>query len=97
VSKLISLAVGLLTVISIAPNSEAMSTNSQPISLQQPAENLHSQIIFKVGDRDRRGYSRRERERRREEMQRQREAERRQYRHRRDREREREREYRRNR
>jgi hypothetical protein len=85
-SKLISLAlaqpigtiIGLLTVISIAPSSEAMNANSQPISLQQPAGELYSQIIFKAGER--RGYSHRERERRREEIQRQRQAERRQYR-----------------
>jgi hypothetical protein len=98
-SKLISLAIGLLTVIAIAPKSEATVVNSSPISLQQPAENLHAQIIFKVGDRDRRDYYRRERERRREEIRREREAERRQYRNRnrRERERERDREYRRNR
>ncbi len=52
-SKFISLAIGLLTVISIAPNSEAMSANSQP-SLQQPAENLHSQTIFRNRERDNR-------------------------------------------
>jgi hypothetical protein len=91
--KLISLAlaqpigtiIGLLTVISIAPNSEAMNANSQPISLQQPAGDLYSQIIFR--NEDRRGYSRRERERR-EEIERQREAERRQYRRSRRRDRE---------
>ncbi len=103
--KLISLAlakpigtiIGLLTIISITPKSEAMSASSSPISLQQPAENLHAQIIFKVGDRNRRGYSHRERERRREEIRRERELERRQYRNRNRRERERDREYRRNR
>jgi hypothetical protein len=94
--KFISLAIGLLTIISIAPKSEAMNANVRP-SLQQPAENLHAQIIFKVGDRDRRDYYRRERERRREEIRRERESERRQYRNRRERERERYREYRRNR
>ncbi len=54
--KLISLAIGLITIVSIAPNSEAMTANMQP-SLQQPAANLHSQIIFRIGDR---GYTRRE-------------------------------------
>jgi hypothetical protein len=97
-SKLVSLAIGLLTVISIAPRSEAMSANLQPSSLQQPAENLHAQIIFRIGDR---GYTRRQewQYRRDLKMQQQREAERRQYRNRRNRERERERnrEYRRNR
>jgi hypothetical protein len=64
-SKLISLAlakpigtiIGLLAVISIVPNSEAMNANIQPSSLQQPAGNLHSQIIFRIGER---GYTRRE-------------------------------------
>jgi hypothetical protein len=56
-SKFISLALGLLAVISIAPKSEAMSANIQPSSLQQPAKNLHSQIIFRIGER---GYTRRE-------------------------------------
>jgi hypothetical protein len=56
-SKIISLAIGLLAVISIAPKSDAMSANIQPSSLQQPAENLHSQIIFRSGER---GYTRRE-------------------------------------
>jgi hypothetical protein len=62
--KLISLAfaqpigtiIGLITIVSIAPNSEAMSANTQS-SLQQPAANLHSQIIFRIGDR---GYTRRQ-------------------------------------
>ncbi len=48
--------IGLLTIVSIAPNSEAMTANIQP-SLQQPAANLHSQIIFRIGDR---GYTRRQ-------------------------------------
>jgi hypothetical protein len=75
--KLISLAIGLLTIVSIAPNSEAMSANVQS-SLQQPAGNLHSQIIFRIGDR---GYTRREewQYRRDLRMQRKREAARRQY------------------
>jgi hypothetical protein len=64
-SKFISLAIGLLAVISIAPKSEAMSANIQPSSLQQSAENLHSQIIFRSGDSAEptlreRGYNRRE-------------------------------------
>jgi hypothetical protein len=93
--KFISLAIGLLTIISIAPKSEAMNANVRP-SLQQPAENLHAQIIFRIGDR---GYTRRQewQYRRDLKMQQQREAERRQYRNRRERERERNREYRRNR
>jgi hypothetical protein len=48
--------IGLITLVSIAPKSEAMTANTQP-SLQQPAANLHSQIIFRIGER---GYTRRE-------------------------------------
>jgi hypothetical protein len=50
--KIISLAIGLLTIISIVPKSEAMTAITQP-SLQQPDENLQSQIIFR-----KQGYSR---------------------------------------
>jgi hypothetical protein len=56
-AKPIGTIIGLLAVISIAPKSEAMNANIQPSSLQQPAENLHSQIIFRIGDRS---YTRRE-------------------------------------
>jgi hypothetical protein len=65
--KLTSLAIGLLTVIAIAPKSEAMSANNiQPQSLQQPAGELHAQVIFKIGTpeyRYREAEHRRERER----------------------------------
>ena len=69
--------IGFLTIVSIAPNSEAMSANTQH-SLQQPAANLHSQIIFRIGDR---GYTRRQewQYRRDLRMQRNREAARRQH------------------
>ena len=70
--KLTSLALGLLTVIAIAPKSEAMSANNVQSSLQQPAGDLHAQVIFKIGTPE---YRRREAQRRRE-MER-REAERR--------------------
>jgi hypothetical protein len=76
VSKFISLAIGLLAVISIAPKSEAINANSQPISLQQPAGNLHSQIIFRIGER---GYTRREEWQYRRDLRQQRRWERRQY------------------
>jgi hypothetical protein len=52
-SKLTALAIGLLTVISIAPQSQAMTTNIDSPSLQQPAANLHSQIILKVAEQQR--------------------------------------------
>ena len=52
-SKLTTLAISLLTVISIAPKSQAMTTNTNSPSLQQPAANLHSQVIFKVAEQPR--------------------------------------------
>ncbi len=55
--------IGLLTVIAIAPKSEAMTANAQPISLQQTAGGLHAQVIFKIGTPE---YRYREAERRRE-------------------------------
>jgi hypothetical protein len=57
VLKLTSLAIGLLTIVSIAPHAEAMTATAVPASIERPAANLHSQVILKVGDRHR-GYSR---------------------------------------
>jgi hypothetical protein len=76
--KFTSIAIGLLTIVSMTPKSEAITANVQPSSLQQPAGNLHSQIIFRIGDR---GYTRREegQYRRDLKMQRKRDSERRQY------------------
>ena len=71
--KLTSLAIGLLTVISMAPRSEAMTANDHPISIERPAANLHSQVILKIGER---GYSRRGDYQRRRELELQRERER---------------------
>jgi hypothetical protein len=73
--KLISLAIGLITIVSIAPKSEAMTANMQPL-LQQPAANLHSQIIFRIGDR---GYTRRQEWQYRRDLKMQQRRERRQY------------------
>jgi hypothetical protein len=47
--KLTPLAIALLTVISIAPKSQALTTTDRPASLQQPAGNLHAQVIIKIG------------------------------------------------
>jgi hypothetical protein len=51
------LTIGLLTVIAIAPKSEAMTANVSPLSLRQPAGDLHAQVIIKVGGQPE--YSRR--------------------------------------
>jgi hypothetical protein len=42
-------AIGLLTVVAIAPSSQAMTTTSQPQSLQQPSKDLHAQIQIIIG------------------------------------------------
>jgi hypothetical protein len=70
--KITSLALGLLTVISIAPNSEAMTAKIDPVTLDRSTANLHSQVILKIGGQ---GNSRRIEMRRRRELQRQRELE----------------------
>jgi hypothetical protein len=78
-SKLTALVVGLLAVIAIAPKSQAMSATVDPISAKQPAANLQSQVIIKIGGQS--GYSYREELHRRRywEIQREREAARRRH------------------
>jgi hypothetical protein len=48
--KLTSLAIGLLTVLTIAPQSEAMAATVNSTSRHQPAGDLHAQLIIKIGD-----------------------------------------------
>jgi hypothetical protein len=79
-SKLTSLAVGLLSALAIVPASSAMAATSNPTHNLTPAGDLHAQVIFKIGPQYRergydRGYSRWEIERqRRLEWEREREA-----------------------
>jgi hypothetical protein len=73
-SKLTSLAIGLMTVVLMAPNSQAMTTTSTTSSVQKPAGDLHAQLIIKIGGNSDYSY-RGEYERRREiELEREREA-----------------------
>jgi hypothetical protein len=51
--KFTALAIALLTVISIAPKSQAMSTTDSAVSARQPAGDLHAQLIIKIGGNDR--------------------------------------------
>jgi hypothetical protein len=64
--KLTALALGLLTVIAIAPASQA-ATTVNPVSLHQAAGDLHAQVIVKIGEqgqhKERREYDRRYSER----------------------------------
>lgn len=65
-SKITSIAVGLLTAISIVPAAGAMAAIPNTPAIQQPAENLHAQVILKIGPQIRRAhtpYYRREAER----------------------------------
>jgi hypothetical protein len=60
--KLTALAIALLTVMSIAPKSQAMTATDSPLSIAQPAKNLQAQLIIKIGgdsDRSYRGDDRR--------------------------------------
>lgn len=53
-SKLTSIVIGLLTAVTILPASPAMAaTNTTPVALQ-PSEDLHAQVILKIGSQDRR-------------------------------------------
>jgi hypothetical protein len=73
-SRFTALTIGLLTVISIAPSSQAMTTNASLQSLKQPTGDLHAQLIIKIGGEPDRGYRRDDRHR---DFEQQREAERR--------------------
>jgi hypothetical protein len=54
--KLTSVALGLLATVAIAQPSLAVNaTNTSTSSIARPADNLHSQLIIKIGDR---GYHR---------------------------------------
>ncbi len=48
-SKLTSLAVGLLTAISIVPAAQAMAASSNTSVTSRPAADLHAQVIVKIG------------------------------------------------
>jgi hypothetical protein len=47
-SKLTAFAIGLLTVISIAPQHQAMATNITPVTVERPAGDI-AQITVKIG------------------------------------------------
>jgi hypothetical protein len=86
--KPISVIIGCLTMFAMPLRADAMAANSQPAAIETAATNLHSQVILKSGDRDRRynrdrGYSRGSilQQRRTLERQREREADRRRYRY----------------
>jgi hypothetical protein len=46
--KLTSLAIGLLTAISLAPAAQAMNASGNTSAIHQASDNLHAQIIIKV-------------------------------------------------
>jgi hypothetical protein len=49
--KLTSLAIGLLTAITLAPAAQAMNASGNTPATHQASENLHAQIIIKVNPR----------------------------------------------
>jgi hypothetical protein len=84
--KLTAFAIGILTIVAIVPKSEAMSINSQPVSIESATANLHAQVILNNSDRNRRynrdrGYSRGSILQQRRDLERQRAADRRRYRY----------------
>lgn len=57
--KLTSVALGLLATAAIAQPSLAVNAaNTSTSSIARPADNLHSQLIIKIGDRGGYGYRR---------------------------------------
>jgi hypothetical protein len=67
--KITAIAIGLLTAISIAPAAQAANISGSSPTIHQAPDNLHAQIIIKVGgnnddghDRYREGYHRRQAE-----------------------------------
>lgn len=55
-SKLTSLAIGLLTAMAIFPAAQAMAASNTTSTLPAPSADLHAQVIFKIGPQYRRGY-----------------------------------------
>lgn len=53
-SKITSIAVGLFTAISIVPATGAMAAIPNAPAIHQPSENLHAQVILKIGPQIRR-------------------------------------------
>ncbi len=54
--KLTSLAIGLLTAISLAPAAQAMNASGNTPATHKASENLHAQIIIKVNPQIGGGY-----------------------------------------
>ena len=56
-SKLTSLAIGLLSAIAMFPATQAMAATNKSAVVDRPAGDLHAQVIFKIGPQYRdRGY-----------------------------------------
>jgi hypothetical protein len=52
-SKLTSLAIGLLSTVAILPASQAMAaTSNTSAAIQTPSADLHAQVIVKIGTSD---------------------------------------------
>jgi hypothetical protein len=69
-TKLTALAIALLTVITIAPQSQATSVHAAAGSTSQPTEELHAQLIIKIGGDSQPNYRGEDRRRYREERER---------------------------
>lgn len=56
-SKLTSLAIGLLSAVAIFPATQAMAATSKSTTIDNPAGDLHAQVILKISPQYRdRGY-----------------------------------------
>ncbi|AFY94725.1 hypothetical protein [Chamaesiphon minutus] len=48
-SKFTALAIGLLTMLAIAPDSQALTTPNNPATTERPSADLRAQLIIKIG------------------------------------------------
>jgi hypothetical protein len=48
-SQIKSLAIALLTAVSIVPAAQAFPIDVNAVSIEQPAENLHAQLVINIG------------------------------------------------
>jgi hypothetical protein len=47
--KFTALAIGLLTILAIAPDSQALTTPNNSATVERPSADLHAQLIIKIG------------------------------------------------
>ncbi|PSB58733.1 hypothetical protein [Chamaesiphon polymorphus] len=54
--KFTALAIGLFTILAIAPDSQALTTPNNSATTQRPSADLHAQLIIKIGGQQEHSY-----------------------------------------